>query len=30
MRGFENVAMAMFTKLPDEFPLPPLRWSWWG
>ena len=23
MRGFENVAMAMFTKLPDEFPLPP-------
>jgi len=23
MKGFENAAMALFTKLPDEFPLPP-------
>ncbi len=23
MRGFENAAKALFTKLPDEFPLPP-------
>ena len=30
MKGFENAAMALFTKLPDEFPLPPQEFEWTG